>query len=96
MNERCSPTLESNICGILINHTFADPGSYCLNVTVENQVSSAHTIVTVKIPSGKFKDKAKKGLNLFILSTCLAIGYYTMRCDSQPKIFLKFVKSKTV
>ena len=49
--EMCSPTMEHNSsCSLIVNHRFSDPGKYCVNVGVMNDVSSTNTSLMVRIP----------------------------------------------
>lgn len=47
----CSPTVEHHSsCSLTVNHTFSDPGNYCVNVGVMNDVSGTNTSFMVRIP----------------------------------------------
>ena len=49
--EMCSPTMEhSSSCSWIVNHTFSNPGNYCVNVGVMNDVSGTNTTLMIQIP----------------------------------------------
>lgn len=40
----------SSSCNLIVNHSFNDPGKYCVNIGVMNDVSSTNTSLMVQIP----------------------------------------------
>lgn len=60
--EMCSPTMEYNSsCSLVVNHTFTNPGNYCVNVGVKNDVSGTNTSFMIQIPGDKPVPKFRSG-----------------------------------
>lgn len=79
-NSSCIPTLESSSCHTTVNHTFSNPGTYCLNVSVVNVVSSAITSLMIRVPEGKHRPSKHSGITAaevlipLLLSLFIIIG----------------------
>eukprot|EP00794_Sanderia_malayensis_P008800 gene8800-9741_t len=67
----CSPTKLYHNCKNIISHTFYTTGNYCLNVTAANTVSSAQTVLTVKVSDEGTHPVGRK--QQIILATLLSI-----------------------